>query len=43
MVPDAGRATQVGPGSSPAFSTSINGFGGIKVFVQTTPHVSTAS
>ena len=32
------RATQVAPGGqSGAFSTSINGFGGIKVFVQTTP------
>ena len=31
------RATQVGPGQAGAFSTSINGFGGIRVFVQTTP------
>ena len=31
------RATQVGPGQAPGFSTSINGFGGIKVFVETTP------
>lgn len=32
------RATQVAPaGQSGAFSTSINGFGGIKVLVQTTP------
>src|SRR5215468_1793732 len=31
------RATQVGPGQAPAFSTSINGFGGIRVLVQTTP------
>src|SRR2546428_13932818 len=31
------RATQVGPGQAPGFSTSINGFGGIKVLVQTTP------
>src|ERR1700733_12086316 len=31
------RATQVGPGQGGAFSTSINGFGGIRVFVQTTP------
>ena len=31
------RATQVGPGQTPGFSTSINGFGGIKVLVQTTP------
>ena len=29
------RATQVGPGKTPGFSTSINGFGGIKVLVQT--------
>src|SRR5580698_10489518 len=27
------RATQIGPGQSPTFSTSINGFGGIKVLV----------
>lgn len=31
------RATQIGPGQMPAFSTSINGFGGIRVFVQTAP------
>jgi amidase len=31
------RATQVGPGQTPGFSTSINGFGGIKVLVQMTP------
>src|SRR5438034_11368112 len=31
------RATQVGPGQNPAFSTSINGFGGIRVLVQATP------
>src|SRR5262245_41902018 len=31
------RATQVGPGQTPGFSTSINGFGGIKVLVETTP------
>jgi amidase len=31
------RATQVGPGQTPAFSTSINGFGGIRVAVQQTP------
>ena len=32
------RATQVAPaGQSGAYSTSINGFGGIKVLVQTTP------
>src|SRR6185436_16660334 len=31
------RATQVGPGQTPGFSTSINGLGGIKVLVQTTP------
>jgi amidase len=30
------RATQVGPGQVPAYSTAINGFGGIKVLVQTT-------
>src|SRR6202041_3682336 len=29
------RATQVGPGQSPTFSTSINGFGGLKVLVET--------
>lgn len=29
------RATQVGPGQSPGFSTTINGFGGIKVLVPT--------
>jgi amidase len=28
------RATQVGPGQAAGFSTSINGFGGIKVLVQ---------
>jgi amidase len=31
------RATQIGPGQSSAYSTSINGFGGIRVLVQTTP------
>jgi amidase len=31
------RATQVGPGQNPAFSTTINGFGGIRVAVQKTP------
>jgi amidase len=31
------RATQVGPGQAPGYSTSINGFGGVKVLVQTTP------
>ncbi|MES2565147.1 MAG: amidase family protein, partial [Pseudomonadota bacterium] len=31
------RATQIGPGQTPAFSTSINGYGGIKVLVQATP------
>src|SRR4051794_26836960 len=31
------RATQVGPGQAPLYSTSINGFGGIRVLVQTTP------
>ena len=30
------RATQVGPGQEPAYSTSINGFGGVKVLVETT-------
>ena len=29
------RATQVGPGQQPGFSTTINGFGGIKVLVPT--------
>src|SRR3954470_9599542 len=27
------RATQVGPGQNPAYSTTINGFGGIRVQV----------
>src|SRR5262245_65157737 len=31
------RATQVGAGQNPAFSTTMNGFGGIRVFVQATP------
>jgi amidase len=31
------RATQTGPGQTPPYSTSINGFGGIRVFVDTTP------
>jgi amidase len=31
------RATQTGPGQTPPYSTSINGFGGIRVLVQTTP------
>src|SRR5882757_9448908 len=31
------RATQVGAGQSPAYSTTINGFGGIKVWVSTNP------
>jgi amidase len=31
------RATQTGPGVSPPYSTSINGFGGIRVQVATTP------
>src|SRR5580765_3154635 len=31
------RATQIGAGQNPAFSTSINGFGGIRVLVETTP------
>src|SRR3954454_2252169 len=33
------RATQDGPGSGGAYSTSINGFGGIKVFIQTSRNV----
>ena len=31
------RATQVGPGQSPAYSTTINGFGGVKVSVPGSP------
>jgi amidase len=31
------RATQVAPGQPGAFSTGINGYGGIRVLVQTTP------
>src|SRR3954463_2739435 len=31
------RATQVGPGQNPAYSTTINGFGGIKVQVPGAP------
>src|SRR3954453_8517650 len=31
------RATQVGAGQNPAYSTTINGFGGIKVSVSTNP------
>jgi amidase len=31
------RATQVGAGQTPAYSTTINGFGGIKVWVSTAP------
>src|SRR5690348_11480168 len=31
------RATQVGAGQSPAYSTTINGFGGIKVWVPSNP------
>ncbi len=31
------RGTQTGPGLAPPFSTSITGFGGIRVFVETTP------
>jgi amidase len=31
------RATQVGAGQNPAFSTTINGYGAIRVLVQTTP------
>jgi amidase len=33
------RATQIEPGQSGGYSTSINGFGGIRVEVQTTPAV----
>src|SRR4029453_12803104 len=31
------RATQIGAGQSPAYSTTINGYGGIKVWVSTAP------
>ena len=31
------RATQVAPGTAGAYSTSINGFGGIKVLVHAAP------
>lgn len=31
------RATQIGAGQTPAFSTSINGFGGVKVLVEAEP------
>ena len=31
------RATQAGPGNGGAFTTALNGFGGIKVLVLTTP------
>src|SRR5688572_26174168 len=31
------RATQIGAGQNPAYSTSINGYGGIKVWVSSTP------
>ncbi len=31
------RGTQTGPGQNPPVSTAINGFAGIRVFVQTTP------
>src|SRR5262245_32498529 len=31
------RATQIGPGQASAYSTSINGFGAIRVLVQTAP------
>ena len=31
------RGTQTGPGQNPPFSTSINGFGGIRVLVQSNP------
>ena len=37
------RATQVGAGQTPAYSTTINGFGGIKVQVPTARRGSTAS
>ena len=37
------RATQVGAGQNPAYSTTINGYGGIKVWVSTNPRGSTAS
>src|SRR6478609_6688558 len=33
------RATQVGPGQNPAYSTTINGFGGVKVQVPGTPRL----
>ncbi|MBE2320646.1 amidase [Solirubrobacter sp. CPCC 204708] len=33
------RATQIGPGQSPTFSTTINGFGGIKVQVPGAPRL----
>src|SRR5215218_183635 len=33
------RATQVGPGQNPAYSTTINGFGGIKVQVPGAPRL----
>src|SRR5215510_9842952 len=33
------RATQVGPGQNGAYSTTINGFGGIKVWVSTNPRL----
>ena len=36
-TPAAIRATQVGAGQNPAYSTTINGYGGIKVWVSTTP------
>src|SRR5262245_38681172 len=31
------RATQIGAGQAPAYSTTLNGFGGIRVFVEKTP------
>ena len=31
------RATQIGAGQNPAYSTTINGYGGIKVWVSTAP------
>src|SRR5215813_2217725 len=31
------RATQIGAGQVPAYSTTLNGFGGIRVFIEKTP------
>ena len=42
-TPGSIRATQIGPGQNPAYSTTINGFGGIKVQVPGPRHASTAS